>query len=363
MRSSLRLTGALLSAAILLAACGSDDGGDASDAAPPPPSTTASDAAATTPATRAETTAAANTSPAFPVTIETKYGRIEIPETPERVVSVGYNDQDTLLALGVVPVGIRDWYGDQPYAVWPWAQDALGDAQPEVLSSAEIDFEQVAALRPDLIVGVSSGMTDADYEALSAIAPTLAQTAEYPDFGVPWQAGTRLIAEAVGKAAEAEALIADVEAKFAAARAEHPEFEGASGVVGFVLEEGVVGGYGPHDSRARHLEQLGFVTPPEIASRAGDTFYASFSLEEIGLLDADVLVWITSDAGVLDRVRENPLRQQLRAATQGREVFLDNPVVGGAASFSSVLSLPYYLDEIVPRLAAAVDGDPATPTD
>jgi iron complex transport system substrate-binding protein len=157
-------------------------------------------------------------------------------------------------------------------------------------------------------------------------------------------------------------MIAGVEAEFAAARAAHPEFEGATGVVGFVLEEGVVGGYGPHDIRAQQLEELGFVTPEEIASRAGDTFYASFSLEEIGLLDADVLVWITSDAAVLDRVRENPLRQQLRAATEGREVFLDDPIVGGAASFSSVLSLPYYLDAIVPRLAAAVDGDPATPT-
>ena len=45
------------------------------------------------------------------------------------MVSVGFSDQDTLLALGVVPVGIRDWYGDQPNAVWPWATDELGDAE------------------------------------------------------------------------------------------------------------------------------------------------------------------------------------------------------------------------------------------
>ena len=74
-------------------------------------------------------------------------------------MSVGFTDQDTLLALGVVPVGIRDWYGDQPDAVWPWATDELGDAEPTVISSAELDFEAVAALEPDLIVGLSSGMT------------------------------------------------------------------------------------------------------------------------------------------------------------------------------------------------------------
>jgi iron complex transport system substrate-binding protein len=33
-----------------------------------------------------------------------------------------------------------------------------------------------------------------------------------------------------------------------------------------------------------------------------------------------------------------------------------------APSFVTVLSLPYLLDQLVPRLAAAVDGDPSTAT-
>lgn len=37
-------------------------------------------------------------------------------------------------------------------------------------------------------------------------------------------------------------------------------------------------------------------------------------------------------------------------------------VLGGMLSFSSVLSMPVVLDQLVPRLAAAVDGDPATPS-
>ncbi len=32
----------------------------------------------------------------------------------------------------------------------------------------------------------------------------------------------------------------------------------------------------------------------------------------------------------------------------------------GALSFSTVLSLPYVIDELVPKLAAAVDGGPGT---
>jgi len=55
-------------------------------------------------------------------------------------------------------------------------------------------------------------------------------------------------------------------------------------------------------------------------------------------------------------------RGSLSVHTEGREVFIDSygTTLGGATSFVTVLSLPYLLDELVPRLAAAVDGDPAT---
>jgi ABC-type Fe3+-hydroxamate transport system substrate-binding protein len=125
------------------------------------------------------------------VTIEHKYGEITIESPPDRVVSIGFAEQDNLLAIGVTPVAVRDWYGDQPYATWPWAQDELGDAQPEVLPSTELNFEQIAALRPDLIVGISSGMTETDYATLSDIAPTLAQPGDFIDYGTPWSTAAR----------------------------------------------------------------------------------------------------------------------------------------------------------------------------
>jgi iron complex transport system substrate-binding protein len=341
-----RQWGAWMAVAVLaasgLAACGGDDGAAGSDEAPADGDTGAAEA--------------------FPVTIEHKYGETVIEEAPERVVSVGFTDQDFLLALDVVPVGIRDWYGDQPHAVWPWAQDELGDAEPEVLSADELNFEAVAALQPDLIVGVSSGMTAEEYETLSAIAPTLAQSDEYVDYGVPWQAATRAIGEAVGKADEAEALVEEVEGLFTAARAEHPEFEGASGIVAFVMDANEVGGYSDQDTRSRLLTDLGFEIPQEIIDLAGDSFYASFSGENIERLDADLVVWVAGDDEVLAQIKASPLRDALRAVTEGREVFLDVEI-GGAAGFSSPLSLPYLLEELVPRFAAAVDGDPATPAE
>ncbi len=307
----------------------------------------------------ASAAAGTGSSGAFPVTIEHAYGETTIEAEPERVVTVGFIDQDPLLALGVVPVGIRDWYGDQPLAVWPWAQDLLGGEEPEVLSADEINMEAVAALAPDLIVGVSSGMTEEEYDTLSQIAPTLAQSGDYVDFGMPWQDGTRMIGQAVGRLDEAEAMIADVEAQLTAARSGNPGFEGAEATVSYVLDEANIGAYGPEDTRSRLLTDLGMVIPSEIVELAGDQFYSQFSKEQIGLIDRDLIVWITADPSIEERIRQDPLHGQLRAAAEGREVFLTQ-MEGGAASFSSVVSLPYLLDTLVPRMAAAVDGDPAT---
>ena len=66
---------------------------------------------------------------AFPVSVEHKYGEAVVASAPQRVVTVGVTEQDNVLALGVMPIGVTDWYGEQPYATWPWAQDELGDAQ------------------------------------------------------------------------------------------------------------------------------------------------------------------------------------------------------------------------------------------
>ena len=295
-------------------------------------------------------------------TIEHKYGSTEINGTPERAVTVGYTDQDPVLALGVAPVAVREWFGERPSATWPWAQDELGDAKPEVLPSSELNFEQISGLDPDLIVGVSSGMTEKEYETLSEIAPTVVQSNEYVDFGVPWQAQTRVVGRALGRERRADELVSEVEARFAGAREDHPEFDGASGVmVGLTSEDEsyTPSPYGPQDSRSRFLESLGFEIPGEIAELAGDSFFADLSRERLGLIDTDLLVWVAVQADGFGVVRNDPLYQKLDAAQEGRDVFLEE-LPAAALSFSTVLSLPFALDKLTPRFAAAVDGDSTT---
>jgi len=150
---ALASAGAVLPLAAALAACGGEDEPASTtsptSAATASPGTTQEAAATPTTAGTTATAEATGTSGVFPVTVEHKFGTTEIPEEPERVVTIGFSEQDPVLALGVKPVAVREWFGNHPYAVWPWALDELGDAEPQVLVMpyGELDFETIAALR------------------------------------------------------------------------------------------------------------------------------------------------------------------------------------------------------------------------
>lgn len=292
------------------------------------------------------------------IEVEHEHGTLELDEEPQRIVSVGYSDHDVLLALGIEPVGVREWYGGYPFATWPWAQDALGDAEPEIVGDAELDLEQIAALDPDLIVGVNTAMSESEFDLLSQIAPTLGPSRDYPEFGTPWDAKTELIADAVGQSEQGAEVISEIESRLEQVRQENPEFSDAEIAVAFNFD-GDVGAYASRDVRSRLMEQLGFEIPERYDELAGDSFFASFSEEEIQLLDRDLILWIGASDADIERIRELSLRDQLAAVDEGREIFAGT-VLGGAFSFASPLSIPYLLDELVPALAAAVDGDPGT---
>jgi len=131
------------------------------------------------------TSGLANSAPTSgPVTIHHRFGQTTIAAPPTRVVSAGFTEQDDLLAVGVVPIAVTQWWGDEPFEVWPWAQARLGGAQPEVLSiyNGGLQFDRIAALRPDLIVAINAGVDQDSYNQLSAIAPTIPRSGDAPFF-------------------------------------------------------------------------------------------------------------------------------------------------------------------------------------
>jgi iron complex transport system substrate-binding protein len=285
------------------------------------------------------------------------YGETVLPQPAKRIVSLGYVTQDPLLALGVVPVGIREWYGARPYAVWPWAQSLLGNAQPEVIQG-EVSAEIVAALNPDLIIGIGSGISKAEYEVLSQIAPVLMQSVGQPTYGMPWDQVVELLGRAVGKAALAEQLIAGNRTKFAATRQRHPEWEGKTAVCAY-NSGSETGAFIGSDTRATFLAELGFRPPRTLADLSTpEGFYAPLSPEDLSPLDADLLIWVSSSPSVAD-IAALPMRRTLRAYREGREI-VTNELIAGALSFGSVLSLPFALEQLEAEITTAIDGLPDT---
>lgn len=347
------LTGVLSMAA---AGCGDDAGASTTVAAPAPTTGAAAGPATTVGADAATTVGTAGATRS----IEHTYGTAVVPADPQRVVALGLTDQDYLLALGVVPVGIRDWFGEQPNAVWPWARSYLNGAEPELLSR-ELNFEAIAALKPDLITAVYGAVTEEEYQLLNAIAPTVTQPAGLEGGQISWQEQTRFTGEILGRTAEARAIVEALEGKIDGAVAAHPEFAGLEYAFASVYE-GEYYLFGAKNSPAKFLERLGFVLPERpLQLAANENDYFVFTGETMDVVDRELVLWTegVDDAGVAELLAD-PLYANLAVHTEGRDIFLGTELYGGAFSFSTVLSLDLLVDDLVPALALAVDGDPVT---
>ena len=331
---------AALACSATLAACGSDD-------------------ETSTPTSQAEKAGGA-----FPVTLAHKYGETTIESQPKRVVVVGLREQDALLALGVVPVATTEWFGKHPGAIFPWATAKLGSAKPPtVLSSTDgIEIEKVAAQRPDLIIGVYSGMTKKEYGQLSQLAPTVAQPKGEVDYGSSWQEEQLITGKAVGQPEKAQALVDRTEKLIADTAAQHPEFKGKTAAT--VTDYQGIFVYGPQDVRTRTLEALGFVYPQALEQAFPNEFGGQLSDEKTDAVDVDALVWFADGDRSVKELQDAPVYKDLRVRKEGRDVFIRlKDRVYEATSFPSVLSMPTLMKELTPRLQAAVDGDPSTSTD
>ena len=292
---------------------------------------------------------------AEPIEITHRFGTTRIDVTPQRIVSVGYHEQDFLYALGLAPVGVHEWYGAQPYATWVWAETArkAAGAEPQVQRGFEIDLEWVWQLKPDLIVASFAPMDAATYAQLSRIAPVVGPPAGYADWSAPWQEELRLIGRATGRQDHAESVIADVASVLADIRSRYPAFEGASAAVAHIAGTKLVG-YGYADGANRFMTTLGFHIPEEFEALASTAGNFSVSLERIDLFERDLALWL-SDAAGRELIEALPAYQASPLAQSHRSVWADEQETG-AMSFQTPLSIPWAAKRLAPKLQRALKG-------
>jgi iron complex transport system substrate-binding protein len=285
----------------------------------------------------------------FPVTLTGKEGTATISAPPERVVALGFQrDAETALALGVTPIAMTA-STVFPSGLTPWAEAVLTNREPELLNTeGGLPFEKIAGLQPDVILATDSyELTDA-YDRLAQIAPTVSYT-EGPDSDT-WQQRVELISKALGRDEQAKQVLADIQNKINQAITDNPALAGKifsfSYVAGGVLEA-LVG----DDASVTFLEQLGLKISPEVAALPeSEPGRAPISPENLGVLDAEVMIVTAQTDEDREFFESNPLFSQLNAVKNGNYVQIPFPV-SVATAFPSPLSIPYALDKMVPAVA------------
>jgi len=144
--------------------------------------------------------------------VETAFGEVVVPRSPERVVTLYEGALDVALAAGVTPLGAVTTRGGDGMARYIEAH--LGEQRPAIVGVVrEINLEAVLALEPDVILAPPQ-LPEAQYRLLSRMAPTVVPLTEGLD-PEAWRAETRLFAQALGREAEIEAALEQVDARAA----------------------------------------------------------------------------------------------------------------------------------------------------
>ena len=298
----------------------------------------------------------------FPVEIEHAYGTTSIEAQPERIVTLFDSNSDSVLALGIAPVGVSAvGYGNvEENGLLPWTNDAFEKLgiTPNVFQDTDgTDYEAVNATDPDLILIPNSGVTEEDYNRLSEIAPTVpfAKTA----YATTWEEEMTITAKALGMEEEGAQLIADTKDLIADKLSEHPELEGKTAAFCYIDPSNLsmVYIYMPLDPRAAFLEELGMKVPEAITSMAGaEDFSVDLSAENIDLLnDVDVIVCYGDDS-LIGQLQADELMNTVPAVKNGAIAVISSDSDLYMGTYATVLSIPAVIDEYLDLLGAAAQN-------
>ena len=299
----------------------------------------------------------------YPITIKHAFGETVIEEKPERIATISWGNQDVPLALGVVPVGVsKANYGvTDDSGLLPWTLQAyqeLGVDQPTLFNDTDgLDYEAISDARPDIILAAYSGITQEEYDLLSAIAPVVA----YPTLA--WQTYWRdqivMDASGMGRKAEGEQLVKNLEQLIEDKLTDYPQIKGKRAAF-FYFNPSDLGKfyvYLPTDPRAAYLTDLGMEFPDSVLALAEDS--ASFALEMSAenaevLNDVDIVIGY-GDSALLKALQEDALMGTIPAIKNGAVALITDGTPLAASGTPSALSIPATIDEYLSLIGEAAD--------
>jgi iron complex transport system substrate-binding protein len=230
-------------------------------------------------------------------TLQHDRGKTKICNQPQKIVAIGPNMLEMLLALGIQPIGYADYFSlptskfERPSQQIPFLGERVTNQPLNIGSADDPSLETIAQLQPDLILGDVYANQD-EYDLLSQIAPTLLFTYAADD---QWQKQLQAIALALGKSEQAaqvikkhSEIIARTKQTLQPVVAKHPQVL----LLGSErLEQGIQIDPYNHDSYCSALlTDLGFqiVFPPNAKGKEAQG--GNVSLEILPQLDADLII-------------------------------------------------------------------------
>lgn len=255
-------------------------------------------------------------------TVRTAMGDVEVPDAPRRVVVLDTAELDSAITLGVKPVGATHAGTGSGFLGYLPEEEVAGIT--DVGEMMTPNLEAVAALRPDLIL-TSKIRHGAKYAELSRIAPTVMTEAT----GYTWKENFRTHADALGKKAEAEQVVAAYEARAGKVTQALGGREKAAAtevnVVRFV-EGADIRIYGRKNYISTILADVG-LGRPAVTDKAEDGFSYDVSPERIDLADADVVFHSTygdPDKAKQKQTLDSALWKGMKAVRNGKAVQVED---------------------------------------
>ncbi|WP_419954512.1 siderophore ABC transporter substrate-binding protein [Neobacillus niacini] len=256
------------------------------------------------------------TAPSEKITIEHKYGKVEIDKKPEKVVVFDFGILDTLDELGIEVTGV-------PQATIPsYLEKYAGEKYTNVGSLKEPDFEAIHAMQPDVIF-ISTRQAEL-YEQFAEIAPTVYVELDYSKYMESFEKNMNLVGDIFDKKEEVSSSVKEIKASADELNKKASELDQKGLIV--LANEGKVSAYGPSSRFGVIHDVFGFGAADEKIEVS--THGQSITMEYIMETNPDVLFVIDRNTAVggeagAEKVIENELVKKTTAFKEDKIIYLD----------------------------------------
>lgn len=275
--------------------------------------------------------------------LDTAFGPLEISGQPMRIVTLYEGALDTALAVGAHTVGAVITRGGNHVA--DYIKPAAGNINI-VGTPGETNIEAVLAAQPDLILAAPR-TSEHQYRLLSRLAPVVVP--DIPMFQADtWKRETRLFARAMGRAAQAEQVIEQVEARIAEVaslvRERIPADQRDATLIRWMPQGPLVMAEGLFS--AAILQATGFRLGSKGLIKPGRPHSEPLSLENLSGLDQNWMFLATLNADgdkALAAARKSPAFARLNAVQENRVIAVSGQLWTSASGPLAALAI---LDDI-----------------